>query len=217
MTLETSEKQVISTKEEIDGLKIITDRVKKRKAACDNAPREILFGRARSLTAAWKETEADPNRLRWAKAFARVMEDSAIVIHDGELIVGSETKAIRGAEIVPECNPYDVLAQMETRTHRTMSEVMMANIDPDTEGIKEVANFWVGRSINDIVYQAWQQKMGDSYTELIDGRRGKVAVTPDVNGTVYKTQTIFSPKIMYEGLANRIRKIQEEKEKTLRC
>jgi pyruvate formate-lyase/glycerol dehydratase family glycyl radical enzyme len=216
MTLKTLDTKVISAKEEIDNVNAVTDRVKKRQTECNNSPRDILFGRARSITASWKETEAEPNRMRWGKAFARVLEDSAIVIRDGEIIVGSETKAIRGAEIVPECNPYDVLEQIQTKAGRTMSEVMLANIDPDTEGIKEVANFWVGRSVNDIVYKAWQQKMGDSYTDLIDGRKGKVAVLPDVNGTVYKTQTIFSPKIMSEGLAGRIRRIKEEKEKTLK-
>jgi len=208
---------VISTAavKETSKVNVLTDRVIKRKKACNDAPREILFQRARSLTASWKETEADPNRLRWGKAFARVLEDSAIIIRDGEIIVGVETKAIRGAEIVPECNPYDVLDQMETKAHRTMSEVMMASIDPDEAGIKEVANYWVGRSVNDIVYKAWKTKMGDSYTDLIDGRRGKVAILPDVNGTVYKTQTIYSPKMMKDGLAGVIKRAKEEKEKTL--
>jgi pyruvate formate-lyase/glycerol dehydratase family glycyl radical enzyme len=182
---------------------VLTERVKKRKSICDNAPREILFQRARSITSSWKETEGEPNRIKWAKAFARVLEESAIIIRDGELIVGSETKAVRGAEIVPECNPYDV------------REVMEASIDPDIEGIKEVAKYWVGKSVNDIVYKAYRNKMGDSYTDLIDGRKGKVGVLPDVNGTVFKTQTIFSPKMMKDGLRGVILKAREEKEKTL--
>ena len=194
---------------------VLTERVKKRKSICDNAPREILFQRARSITSSWKETEGEPNRIKWAKAFARVLEESAIIIRDGELIVGSETKAVRGAEIVPECNPYDVLEAMEKKVHRTMSEVMEASIDPDIEGIKEVAKYWVGKSVNDIVYKAYRNKMGDSFTDLIDGRRGKVAVLPDVNGTVFKTQTIFSPKMMKDGLRGVILKAREEKEKTL--
>src|SRR4030042_5252662 len=91
--------------EETGKVNVLSDRVKKRKQECNDAPREILFQRARSLTNSWKETEADPNRLRWGKAFARILEDSPIIIRDGELIVGSETKGIRGAEIVPECSP----------------------------------------------------------------------------------------------------------------
>jgi pyruvate formate-lyase/glycerol dehydratase family glycyl radical enzyme len=208
---------VISTAavKETSKVNVLTNRVLKRKLECNDAPREILFQRARSLTASWKETEADPNRLRWGKAFARVLEDSAIIIRDGELIVGVETKGVRGAEIVPECNPYDVLEQMEKKTHRTMSEVMMATIDPDEAGIKEIANYWVGKSVNDIVYKAWQNKMGDSYTDLIDGRRGKVAILPDVNGTVYKTQTIYNPRIMKNGLSGIIRQAKEEKERAI--
>lgn len=201
--------------EETCNVNVLTDRVKKRKEECIKAPREILFQRARSITKSWKETEAEPNRIRWAKAFAQVLEDSPIVIRDGELIVGAETKAIRGAEIVPECNPYDVLEALERRSHRTMSEVMMASIDPDEEGIREVANYWIGRSVNDIVYSALKNKMGDSYTDLIDGRKGKVAVLPDVNGTVYKTQTIFNPKVLNDGLGGIIRRAKEEKEQTI--
>ncbi|OGO08086.1 MAG: hypothetical protein A2Y92_03175 [Chloroflexi bacterium RBG_13_57_8] len=210
MTIETAAKQ-----EELYRVNVLTDRVKKRQEECNSAPREILFGRARSITSSWKETEALPNRLRWGKAFQRVLEDSVIIIRDGELIVGAETKAIRGAEIVPECSPYDVLEALERKTHRTMSEVMAARIDPDEAGIKEVANFWIGRSVNDIVYKAWQNKMGDSFTDLIDGRKGKVAVLPDVNGTVYKTQTIFAPHIMKDGLGGVIRRAKEEKQKSL--
>jgi pyruvate formate-lyase/glycerol dehydratase family glycyl radical enzyme len=204
-----------STSQDIQEVNVLTNRVNKRKQECNDAPREILFQRARSLTNSWKETEADPNRLRWGKAFVHILEESAIVIRDGELIVGSETKSIRGAEIVPECSPYDVLSALEQRTHRTMSEVMMASMDPDEEGIKEVANYWVGRSVNDIVYRAWQNKMGDSYTDLIDGRKGKTAILPDVNGTVYKTQTIYNPRIMKDGLSGIIRKAKEEKKKTI--
>jgi pyruvate formate-lyase/glycerol dehydratase family glycyl radical enzyme len=208
---------VISTEaiQETSKVNVLTERVKKRKQECNDAPRKILFQRARSLTASWKETEADPNRLRWGKAFARVLEDSPVIIRDGELIVGVETKDIRGAEIVPECNPYDVLEQLETKTHRTMSEVMMASIDPDIAGIKEIANYWVGRSVNDIVYKAYETKMGESYKDLIDGRKGKVAVLPDVNGTVYKTQTIYNPRIMKDGLSGMIKKAKTEKQKTL--
>jgi formate C-acetyltransferase len=146
--LELDKEEIMATNtieiEKICKVNVVTDRVKKRKEECNKAPREILFGRARSITSSWKETEADPNRLRWGKAFARVLEDSAIVIRDGELIVGSETKVICGAEIAPECNPYDVLEQMETKSHRTMSEVM-TNIDPDEAVLKKLPTT-VGRS-----------------------------------------------------------------------
>ena len=192
---------------------VLTDRVQKRKQECLSAPRVVLFQRARSLTSSWKETEAEPNRIRWAKAFARIMDDSPIMIYDGELIVGVETKELRGAEIVPEVNPYDVLEQMDSKTHRTMSEVMLASVDPDEAGIREVANFWVGRSVSDIVHKAYEQKLGPDYMTLMDRRcKGKVGILPDVNGTVYKTQTIFSGKIMQNGgLKGLIQRAKAEK------
>jgi pyruvate formate-lyase/glycerol dehydratase family glycyl radical enzyme len=204
-----------TTATETGKVNVLTERVLKRKKECNDSPRKILFQRARSLTASWKETEAEPNRLRWGKAFARVLEDAPVIIRDGELIVGVETKDIRGAEIVPECNPYDVIEQLDSKNARTMSEVMSATIDPDEAGIREIAKYWVGKSVNDIVYKAYETKMGESYKDLIDGRRGKVAVLPDVNGTVYKTQTIYNPRIMKDGLGGMIKKAKAEKEKTL--
>ena len=89
--------------DEVLQIDALTDRVKKRRQICNDAPREILFQRARSLTNSWKETEADPNRIRWAKAFARILEDSPIIIRDGELIVGAETKAIRRNAVRTMC------------------------------------------------------------------------------------------------------------------
>lgn len=202
--------------EETNKIHVLTDRVQKRKAACNSAQRVILFQRARSITRSWKETEADPNRIRWAKAFAQVLEDSAIIIREGELIVGCETKEICGAEIVPEVNPYDVLENLDSKVHRTMSEVMMASVDPDEAGMREVANFWAGRSVKDIVYRAYENKMGEKYTEYLEGRNGKVGVLPDVSGVVYKTQTIFAPHILKDGLGGIIQKARAAKEKTLR-
>jgi len=43
------------------------------------------------------------------------MEDSAIIIREGELIVGCETRELCGAEIVPEVNPYDVLENLDSK------------------------------------------------------------------------------------------------------
>jgi len=50
--------------------------------------------------------------------------------------------------------------------------------------MREVAKYWIGRSVNDIVYRAYENKMGEKYNEYLEGRRGKVGVLPDVNGTV---------------------------------
>lgn len=204
--------QKISTKR-INDLNILSDRLEKLKREYYQAPRVIVCQRARSITDSWKETEADPNRIRWGKAFARVLEESPIIIRDGELIVGSETKHIRGAEVVPEVSPYDVLSSLEQRTIRTMSEVMGASMDGDEEDFRTLANFWVGRSVNDIVHRAWQREMGDAYKDLIGGRDGKVYVLPDVNGTVYKTQTIFNAHVLQHGLKNIKAQALEEKEK----
>jgi hypothetical protein len=82
--------------------------------------------------------------------------------------------------------------------------------------MREVANYWIGRSVNDIVYRAYESKMGEKYAEYLEGRRGKVGVLPDVNGTVYKTQTIFAPHLLQDGLGGLIQRAQAAKAQTLR-
>ena len=88
-------------------------------------------------------------------AFARVLKESPIVIRDGELIIGSETEYIRGAEVCPEHSASDILAALERRDMTTMSEVMAATVEPHHEtAIVEACHYWQGKSIRDIVHQA---------------------------------------------------------------
>ena len=87
----------ITTKsiEGVNGVKVFTDRVRKRHLECEGTQLWISGRRARSFTESWKTTEAEPINVRWAMAIARVLDESSIVIREGELIVGSETKYVR--------------------------------------------------------------------------------------------------------------------------
>ena len=63
---------------------------------------EIEADRAELITESYKQTESEPIISRRAKAFAHILRNIPITIREGELIVGSSTKAPRGCQTFPE-------------------------------------------------------------------------------------------------------------------
>jgi formate C-acetyltransferase len=210
------EHMTITTKsiEGVNGVKVFTDRVRKRHLECEGTQLWISGRRARSFTESWKTTEAEPINVRWAMAIARVLDESSIVIREGELIVGSETKYVRGAEVVPEQNPHDIIKSLEEKQVRTMSEVMSASVEPEeAAAMEEAARYWIGKSIRDRVEISRLRQNGEKYLELID--KG-VRVMTDSVGAVGKNQGNFNPRIIREGLLPTIERARQEKEKVMK-
>ena len=85
-------------KEDINGVTVMTDRLEKLKEEWENAPQQIYVDDTILFTESWKETEGLPKDYRWAKAFEKRMLNCPIIIREGELIVGSTTKFVRGAK-----------------------------------------------------------------------------------------------------------------------
>ena len=198
----------------INQVKPMTDRVKKRHLECLGAPLWISGRRARSYMESWKSTESEPNNVRWALALARVFDESPIMIREGELIVGSETKFVRGAEVVPEQNPHDILKAVEQKRLVTMSEVMFASIEPEDEAaMEESARYWMGKSIRDIVHSTWRRHIGEQYSELLDSG---VRVMTDSVGVTGKNQAIFNPRVIRLGLNETIARARQERGKKSR-
>ena len=107
--------------QEIDKVNILTDRVQKRRQECRESPSYYSSVASHALTESWKETEAQPFHLRCAKAFAKILKNTPATIRDSELIVGSQTKYVRGAAPTPEYNPYPLLAALEQNSFWTLS------------------------------------------------------------------------------------------------
>jgi pyruvate-formate lyase len=62
--------------------------------------------RAIYFTESMKKSEGEPLIQRRAKGFTYVLEKITPVIHAGELIVGNQTKFVRGAPLYPETNCF---------------------------------------------------------------------------------------------------------------
>jgi pyruvate formate-lyase/glycerol dehydratase family glycyl radical enzyme len=200
----------IAAIKEINNVNVLTDRVKKRNDECVGTPLWISSRRAKSYMESWKTSGSEANNIRWALAIARVLDESAIVIREGELIVGSETKYIRGGEITPDQNPDDILKQMEEKNVVTMSEVMFANMEPEEEkDAREAALFWKNNSVLDIVRTQRLRQNGPDYWKLLgDG----VRVFTDTVGVTSKNQAIFNPIVLKMGLNGIIERAKKEKD-----
>ena len=101
---------------ECDSVNARTPRVEKRLWQRSQAAEHIAVERAVIVTESWKETDGEPLDIRRAKLFRAIMEKNPIVIHEDELIVGSQSKYLVGASPCVDYNPhvaYEALQSVE--------------------------------------------------------------------------------------------------------
>jgi pyruvate formate-lyase/glycerol dehydratase family glycyl radical enzyme len=131
--------------EKIKKLNVLTDRVKKRRDERLEAELHVCSERSRLVTESWKETDGQPLVLRRAELFKKMLEGISITIRDGELVVGSQTRYIRGASPPVDFNPAVALEVIEKP--RGSSEVVLARLsEEDRRQLLEDAEYWKGRS-----------------------------------------------------------------------
>lgn len=136
---------------ECDSVNARTPRVEKRLWQRSQAAEHIAVERAVIVTESWKETDGEPLDIRRAKLFRAIMEKNPIVIHEDELIVGSQSKYLVGASPCVDYNPhvaYEALQSVEGMEDDR--EDKDAFISPeDRRLLRECADFWKGRSAAD--------------------------------------------------------------------
>jgi hypothetical protein len=117
---------------EIGSVVVMTDRLKRLKKEWEEAAPQVYVDDTLLFTESWKETEALPVDLRWAKAFQKRMEECPILIRDPEIIVGSSTKFIRGNNMLCAMKPHEILTMCETgKFDRKLSDISSTVIDPE--------------------------------------------------------------------------------------
>ncbi len=156
--------------EEIKKVNVMTDRLKKLKSEWEEATADVYVDDTILFTKSWKETEGLPLDLRWAKAFAKRLEECPLLIRDGEIIVGSLTKFIRGNNVLAAMKPREVLEQLEKgRFDRKLSDIASTNIDPeDAKLLKEDCEYWVEHmpKVN-YVNEALKEELGKGHFDLM--------------------------------------------------
>ena len=155
----------------------LTERVKKRKNEYLAATPHFDSERSRFATESWKESEGEPIDIRRAKLFKKIMEKIPVVIKAGELIVGSQTKYIRGAGPAVDWDPkysFDLTGA----DRPTLSSLVKIGKISDTEkkSLLEDANYWKGKSPVDAIAKVRREIFGDQIEDLIEAR---VLTVPD--------------------------------------
>ncbi|HVN97270.1 MAG TPA: pyruvate formate lyase family protein [Syntrophorhabdaceae bacterium] len=153
--------------DEINKVKVLTDRVKMRREEFMSATPHLDAERSHLMTESWKETEGEPLDLRRAKAFKSVMEGISVVIRDGELIVGSQSKYLLGTHPSLDYNPTTVFELVEAASSPDVPKGRKAVVtDKEKESLLADGAYWQGRSPIRVIDDAGAEVFGDEWFAL---------------------------------------------------
>ncbi|MDR2665832.1 MAG: hypothetical protein LBC21_06100 [Oscillospiraceae bacterium] len=132
-------------KSEIKAVEVLTPRLRKLKAEWEAAEPQVYVDDTVLFTQSWKETEGLPIDIRWAKALEKRLLECPLLIRDGELIVGSLTKFIRGNGTLCAMKPREILKMVDSgKFDRKTSDISSTKIDPeDLKALREDAEYWI--------------------------------------------------------------------------
>ncbi len=154
----------------IDGLQVSDRlaRLRKQYFACQPG---VASERVTLAMEAWKETEGELPEQRDAKKLKRVLAGIPVVIHPGELLVGSPTKYFRGAS--PNCD-YDgsylgqLMAEEEGRITLGGPVEKGSVTKEDWRALAEAARFFKGRTAADVVRETNRKVVGTWYDDVVE-------------------------------------------------
>ena len=112
---------------------------------------EIEADRAVLLTESYRETEGEPTITRRAKAFYHICKHIPITIRDGELIVGSATKAPRGCQVFPEFSYEWLEGEFDTIATRSADPFYISEETKRT--LRTVYPYWKGKTTSELATQ----------------------------------------------------------------
>ena len=109
---------------------------------------EIESERGILITESYKLTENLPIVKRRSAAFAHILKNIPIVIRDGELVVGSATKAPRGCQVFPEYSYEWLLAEFDTVETRDADPFYIS--EKTKAELREIYPWWHGKTCSDL-------------------------------------------------------------------
>ena len=123
---------------------------------------EIESDRGVLVTDSYKSTEALPIINRRSAAFAHILRNIPIVIRDGELIVGSATKAPRGCQVFPEYSYEWLEAEFETVAIRAADPFYIS--EKTKEDLRKAYPYWKGKTCSDLAKSNMAPEAYDAFT-----------------------------------------------------
>ena len=166
----------------------MNDRIRELRTRSLEARPTISAERARLLTEFYRRpgTDALPPALRHALAFKHVMENKAVVIGDGELIVGERGPAPKATPTYPEICVHSI---RDLRYLHDRKKTAFAS-DEETRRVyaEEIIPFWTGRSQRERIFAEMAPEWLEAYeagvfTEFMEQRAPGHTV---LDGKIYR-------------------------------
>ena len=166
----------------------MNERIQKLRQQSLDAPPSISSERARLVTEfyASPESRGISVPMQRARVFKHIMENKAVCINDGELIVGERGPAPKATPTYPEvtCHTLEDLDILNSRPKTSFA------VDAETKKVYEdtVIPFWKGRSMRDRIFSEMTPEWKDAYeagvfTEFMEQRAPGHTV---LGGTIYR-------------------------------
>jgi pyruvate formate-lyase/glycerol dehydratase family glycyl radical enzyme len=181
----------------------ITERVRKLRQQSLDAAETLSPERALLLTEfSSHEMELSSAPMRRARAFEYLLEHKAIVINEGELIVGEKGPGPKQAPTFPElcCHSLEDLDILNTR------EKTSFKVSAGTRHLYEtrIIPFWKGKTIRELIFREMTEAWKDAYhagvfTEFMEQRAPGHTV---LDGKIYQKGMLDFQKEIHSNLAS---------------
>ena len=124
---------------------------------------EIESERGVLVTESYKMTEDLPIILRRSAAFRHILENLPITIREGELIVGSATRAPRGCQVFPEYSFEWLEAEFDTVATREADPFYIS--EKTKADLHEAYKYWGGKTTSDLARSNMAPEAYSAFTE----------------------------------------------------
>ncbi|MGX2946457.1 formate C-acetyltransferase [Enterococcus alishanensis] len=128
--------------------------------------RQISLERALLYTESYQKTEGEPTIIRRAKAVVHILENVAISIREGELLVGNRTIRPRSGILSPEMDPYWIMKEIDTIDGRPQDQFEFTEADKKIYREK-LYPYWQGRSMKDFINQQLTDEVKDALKDEV--------------------------------------------------
>ncbi len=152
-----------------------TERLAKLRKEWEDAPVEIVADDSVSFTRGYNRHPGLPIHYRFAEGSAEILDNTKLLIRDGELIVGQMNDKVRGADIFTAECPQGVLNNIAKGAFdRKYSETSAAICTPETmETLRKDAEYWIQfapKPEDDAVNAALIHELGEGHMDLMMDR-----------------------------------------------
>ncbi|GAF80050.1 unnamed protein product, partial [marine sediment metagenome] len=130
--------------EEIDATQGLTPRVERLKERYLAVKSQVVGDRAWYMMESFKKTEGEHLAIRRAKAFAQVLANMRIAIHEDEILAGAVTHLIRGAHPNVELAPLNLEVLLNQHVPPTTTSEAQESLLDDEDKAKLLAacDYW---------------------------------------------------------------------------